>query len=143
MEQERYIKEAISILEDINKLIVNKHFSTLEFEITPKQFLILKAVRGEQPVNIHTVASRYDFSMSSTSQLVNKLENEGYIIRSINPKNRREIILTLGERGEKFWESYDRIDVLVTERYYSKLSVEETVQLRDFAKKLYGIITGE
>ncbi len=143
MKQSDNLKEAISLFNEVNNHLMNTHFSSLNNDITPKQFIILKSVYEMQPVNVQTIAKKYHLSMSSVSQLITKLEKENYLHRELNPENRREILLTLGPKGQEYFNEYERIDQLIIEQYYSRLSLQETQQLREIANKLYEVVMGE
>lgn len=143
MEQADNIKKAISIFNKVNDYLMKTYFSSLINDITPKQFNVLRSVYDMQPVNVQTIAKKYSLSMSSVSQLITKLEKESYLHRELNPENRREILLTLGPKGQEYFDEYERIDQFIIERYYSHLSMEETQQLKEIANKLYRVVTGE
>ncbi|MDW4528713.1 MarR family transcriptional regulator [Rossellomorea marisflavi] len=140
MNQADYIKEAVSIFNSINSHLLKHHFATLNHEIPPKQFMIMKYVYEIRKTKIQDVAEQFNLSMSSVSQLVKKLESDGYVSRSINPDNRRETFLTLGEKGEEYFKEYERVDQYIIDHYYAQLSIDETKQMRDIARKLQGIV---
>jgi len=140
LNQADYIKEAVSIFNSINSHLLKHHFATLNHEIPPKQFMIMKYVYEIRKTKIQDVAEQFNLSMSSVSQLVKKLESDGYVSRSINPDNRRETFLTLGEKGEEYFKEYERVDQYIIDHYYAQLSIDETKQMRDIARKLQGIV---
>jgi len=140
LNQADYIKEAVSIFNSINSHLLKHHFATLNHEIPPKQFMIMKYVYEIRKSKIQDVAEQFNLSMSSVSQLVKKLESDGYVSRSINPDNRRETFLTLGEKGEEYFKEYERVDQYIIDHYYAQLSIDETKQMRDIARKLQGIV---
>lgn len=140
MNQADYIKEAVSIFNSINSHLLKHHFATLNHEIPPKQFMIMKYVYEIRKTKIQDVAEQFNLSMSSVSQLVKKLESDGYVSRSINPDNRRETFLTLGEKGEEYFKKYELVDQYIIDHYYAQLSIDETKQMRDIARKLQGIV---
>ena len=140
MNQADYIKEAVSIFNSINSHLLKHHFATLNHEIPPKQFMIMKYVYEIRKTKIQDVAEQFNLSMSSVSQLVKKLESDGYVSRSINPDNRRETFLTLGEKGEEYFKEYELVDQYIIDHYYAQLSIDETKQMRDIARKLQGIV---
>ncbi|UKS65267.1 MarR family winged helix-turn-helix transcriptional regulator [Rossellomorea marisflavi] len=140
MNQADYIKEAVSIFNSINSHLLKHHFATLNHEIPPKQFMIMKYVYEIRKTKIQDVAEQFNLSMSSVSQLVKKLESDGYVNRSINPDNRRETFLTLGEKGEEYFKEYELVDQYIIDHYYAQLSIDETKQMRDIARKLQGIV---
>jgi MarR family transcriptional regulator, organic hydroperoxide resistance regulator len=102
--------------------------------------MIMKYVYEVKKTKIQDVAEQFDLSMSSVSQLVKKLESDGFVTRSINPDNRRETFLTLGDKGEDYFKEYERVDQYIMDHYYAQLSIEETKQMRDIARKLQGIV---
>lgn len=143
MNQGYYIKEAFSLFDKINHHLVINYYSLLDIELSPKQFMVLHLIHEIEPTKIQDIAHRLQLSMSSVSQLVNKLEERNYVSRTINPQNRREILVTIGKKGKEFFKKYEEMDDWVIEKYYTKLSLEETKQFRDFARKLYKLITEE
>jgi len=143
LNQGEFIKEGFLLFDKINHHLVINYYSLLEIELSPKQFMVLHLINEIEPAKIQDISHQLHLSMSSVSQLVNKLEQENYVSRSINPQNRREILVTVGKKGKEFFKKYEEMDDLVIEKYYSKLSIKETKQFRDFAKKLYTLITEE
>ncbi|MRX74355.1 MarR family transcriptional regulator [Bacillus lacus] len=120
------------------------HSSILtKYEITSKQFMVLRSVHKLQPVRVQSVAELYQLSMSSVSQLVSKLEKDGYIVRTVNTEDRREIFLTLGTKGEEYFAEHNKVDEMIIEKYYSQLTVEQTRHLRDIARQLHSIVVEE
>ncbi|CAG9623750.1 MarR family transcriptional regulator [Sutcliffiella rhizosphaerae] len=141
MKQEDLIKEAFHIFEEINNHLAINYYSMLEIELSPKQFMVLQIINENHPVKVHEISKQLGLSMSSVSQIVNRLEKDYYVSRDINPENRREILLSLGPSGDKFFKEYERVDRLVIDNYFSKLTIEETRLFRDIAKKIYNVIT--
>lgn len=143
MEQAVYVKEAFDLFDKVNNHLLKQYYSFLNHTLTPKQLLVLDLVHKGEPIKVHNIAEQLGFSVSSTSQLVSKLENESYVVRSINPENRREIFLTIGEKGKEYYNDFDKVNQFLIDNFFSKMSVEETKQLRDIADKLHTIVTSE
>ena len=139
--QSDLMKQGLYYLEQANLHLAKWHATVLnEFNLTPKQYMVLKAVEEHPGVAIQPIATRYDMSVSSVSQLITKLEVEGYVIRTINPSNRREVQLTLGPNGIAYFEATARVDALIFERYYAKLTREQAEQFFALAKRLHELI---
>ncbi len=66
---------------------------------------------GSQPTDI---AADFGISKQAASKLIDTLVVRGYLERSVDPTDRRRIVLELTERGhaaaEASWEATDRID---------------------------------
>ena len=81
-------------------------------------------------------------STSAVSQLLNKLEEKGYIMRTVNPKNRREILIAPAQKGKVF-STQEAISKEIDELVYGKLPEEDLQQFANILKKLNTIVQGE
>ncbi|MFF5994748.1 MarR family transcriptional regulator [Lysinibacillus sp. KU-BSD001] len=135
--------EQINVLQ--NELIVqlaSKYESRLDNQLTAKQVLLLELIQS----NVSTtkaLAQHLHVSNSAVSQLLNKLEERGYISRNINPDNRREIKLALAQKGEAYFTSAEKLQQEMNERVYGKLSLEDLQQLLMILEKLNTIVQEE
>ena len=82
-------------------------------------------------------------SASAVSQLANRLEQDGYIKRTINPKNRREIFVELDERGHSYFQKQEEIELAIIHKYYTNLEMDELMKLKEIFLKLKRIIIQE
>jgi MarR family transcriptional regulator, organic hydroperoxide resistance regulator len=120
-------------LEDYKKLM------TEEFaELSTKQQVILELLRVKNRT-VNEIAHFLSITASAASQLISKLEKQDYVKREINPDNRREIIVQLGEKGHYYNQMVDKNQLLIIEKYYAKLPKEDLEKLLDIHEKLYHI----
>ena len=136
----KYVKEAFALLEKVNSSVAKEYDSLLEHELTSKQFLILRTVRDAVKITVNELSEKLEFSPSSVSQLINRLETGSYLRREMNPKSRREIFVMLGERGISLFQEYSNFDQSIIEKYYSGFSLEEVILFRNLVQKLYDAI---
>lgn len=88
----------INRLQDqLNIEMAVQYETTMDNELTAKQVLLLELVRAGATTT-KELATTLQVTTSAVSQLLNKLEDKGYIYRAINPENRREIKLELAEK---------------------------------------------
>jgi MarR family transcriptional regulator, organic hydroperoxide resistance regulator len=120
-------------LEDYKKLLTD------EFgELSTKQQVILELLRV-QTRTVNEISEYLSITASAASQLISKLEKQGYVKREINPNNRREILVTLGEKGTYYNKMVDKNQMYMIEKYYAKLTKEDLEKLLDIHIKLYNI----
>ncbi|MCM3693329.1 MarR family winged helix-turn-helix transcriptional regulator [Neobacillus niacini] len=120
-------------LEDYKKLM------TEEFaELSTKQQVVLELLRVKNRT-VNEIAHFLSISASAASQLISKLEKQDYVKREINPDNRREIIVQLGEKGHYYNQMVDKNQLFIIEKYYAKLPKEDLEKLLDIHEKLYHI----
>jgi len=85
--------------------------------LEPQQYLLLLALRGlpeGEEATIRTLAERLALKHHSAVELLDMLETHGYVRRSRNRDDRRQVLVTLLPRGEKLLEEVarDRISEL-------------------------------
>jgi len=75
--------------------------------LEPQQYLMLLAIRGlppEIPAKIQTFADRLALKHHSAVELVDRLEQRGYVRRTRSREDRRQVLVSLLPRGEKVLE---------------------------------------
>jgi DNA-binding MarR family transcriptional regulator len=75
--------------------------------LEPQQYLLLLAIRGlppEMPGKIQTLADRLALKHHSAVELVDRLEQRGYVRRTRSREDRRQVLVSLLPRGEKILE---------------------------------------
>ncbi|MFD2444561.1 MarR family winged helix-turn-helix transcriptional regulator [Bacillus sp. CGMCC 1.16607] len=120
-------------LEDYKKLFTNEFA-----ELSTKQKVILELLRV-RPRTVNEISQYFSVTASAASQLVSKLEKQGYVKREINPENRREIIVHIGIKGQEYNQLVEENQLHLIEKYYAKLSKEDIEKLLDIHEKLYKI----
>lgn len=135
-----YVKEAFALLEKVNTQVAKEFDALLEYELTPKQLLILRTVRDEESITVNELSERLSLSPSSISQLLNRLEAGKYLKREINVNNRREVFVMLGDEGKSLFKEYEKIDESIIEKYYSEFTIDEVKTFRNLVLKLYNTI---
>lgn len=120
-------------LEDYKKLVTDEFA-----ELSTKQQVILELLRVKNRT-VNEIAHFLSITASAASQLISKLEKQNYVKREINPDNRREIIVQLGEKGQYYNEMVDKNQLFIIEKYYAKLPKDDLEKLLDIHEKLYHI----
>jgi DNA-binding MarR family transcriptional regulator len=75
--------------------------------LEPQQYLLLLAIRGlptGQAATISALASRLSLRHHSTVELVDRMEAHGYVKRSRDRADRRQVLVELQPRGSKLLE---------------------------------------
>ncbi|MGE7695215.1 MarR family winged helix-turn-helix transcriptional regulator [Lysinibacillus sp. NPDC094177] len=143
-------KELVHLVNEINQveyetnLMLTEEFSSLFDEtLTTKQVVFLSLLQTKGPLQTYELAKLMGTSASAVSQLVNRLEQEGYIKRTMSKKDRREVIIVLDERGHLYFQKLEEIELSIIYKYYTKLNREDLLQLKDIRLKLHSIISEE
>jgi DNA-binding MarR family transcriptional regulator len=127
----------------INRLIFKHYKQYLHSGITAQQAVVLDIVYLAKRITVGEIAIEMDISSSAVSQLIGKLEKNQYIKREINPRNRREVFITLAKKGAEYFAKQDYVEQQVADQIYSKLSSIEIDELERIVKKLREIAMKE
>ncbi|MFJ3386216.1 MULTISPECIES: MarR family winged helix-turn-helix transcriptional regulator [unclassified Lysinibacillus] len=143
-------KDLVHLVKEINQveyettLMLTEEFSSLFDEtLTTKQAVFLNLLQTKGPLQTYELAKLMGTSPSAVSQLVNRLEQEDYIKRTMSKKDRREVIIELDERGHLYFQKQEEIELAIIYKYYTKLNREDLLQLKDILLKLRFIISEE
>lgn len=127
----------------INRLIYKHYKPYLASSITTQQAVLLDIVYAANKITVGEIAIEMNISSSAVSQLIAKMEKNQFIHRAINPDNRREVFITLGIKGEEYFEKQEYVERSVADRLFSKLTVAERNELERIIKKLKQIAAEE
>lgn len=137
------VKEINQVEYETNLLLTEEFESLLDDKITTKQARFLDLIRSKGTFQTYELSKLMGTSPSAISQLANRLEQDGYIKRVINPKNRREIYVQLDERGHSYFRKHEEIELKIIQKYYSKLDMDELIKLKEIFLKLKQIVLDE
>jgi DNA-binding MarR family transcriptional regulator len=79
--------------------------------LEPQQYLLLLAIRGlpvGQEATVRTLADRLALRHHSAVELIDRLEAHGYVRRSRDRDDRRQVLISLLPRGERLLEQVVR-----------------------------------
>lgn len=136
------IRQINRLQNNFNILIANKFEDKLDNQLTAKQVLLLELIK--QGINsTKDLATKLNVSTSAISQILNKLDDKGYIERTVNPQNRREIILKLADKADQYFHDLAALKDQINQEVYGKLSLEDLKHLKKILEKLQTIAMNE
>ncbi|WP_414052407.1 MarR family winged helix-turn-helix transcriptional regulator [Macrococcus animalis] len=119
-------------------IIKNEGRSELKKQnITDTQFIAIQWIKEVGPLNIGSLAKHMNLAISSTSELVDSLSNNGFAERIKNLEDRRKVSIQLTDKGESVIEAV----ILKRQMFLNKLVeesiIEELLILNEQIHKLY------
>ncbi len=141
--------------DEYQKAIININYTSIwltsrqnrllrPYNVSIQQFNILRILRGQYPgaVPLKMLTERMIDKMSNTSRLVEKLRSKGYVNREICSENRRQVDISITERGLQFIEELSVIIDAEIEQFRF-VSVEEVKRLNTILDTLRSVEDGE
>jgi len=110
-----------------------------EWDITPRQFNILRILRGEgKPLSTLQIRQRMLDKMSDTSRIVDRLVKKGMVRKNPNMEDRRLVDVVITLRGRKLLEKIDPLEDEM-DKMMTALSSDEAKTLSSLLDKLRNI----
>ena len=134
-----YQKARINIIYTYNWLSEKINSIFEEWDITPRQFNILRILRGEgKPLSTLQIRQRMLDKMSDTSRIVDRLLKKGLVRKTPNGEDRRLVDVVITPKGTKLLGKIDPFEEYA-DKIMTSLSEEETRTLNGLLDKLRNV----
>lgn len=100
---------------------------------------MIKAIKQNEGIHVTGLADILGVTKGAVSQIIQKLERKGMIVKEIDPQNQSRLILRLGPKGETAYLFHEELHRSFDELLNSALkdaSEEEKAFLRSFLNSL-------
>ncbi|HEL1616030.1 TPA: MarR family transcriptional regulator [Streptococcus suis] len=102
MSDYHYSKQLCYSFYQVNKLFNQFYMKNLkEFDLTYTQYLVLVVLWETAPFTLKELGEKLDLASNTLTPLLKRLEEKGYIQRSIPLGDKRQLLVQLTEDGQK------------------------------------------
>ena len=109
------LKKMVRLLERKHRAFLEQDWKEHAYEIQRSQFNQLMIVRFAMPCNLSRIMAVTGLTSAGASLFVDKLVQSGYLVRTDDPNDRRNVRISLSEKGAKFiGEVVDRFNAFIT-----------------------------
>ncbi|MFL0266964.1 MarR family winged helix-turn-helix transcriptional regulator [Candidatus Clostridium radicumherbarum] len=109
-----------ALLKDFNEYFIEK---TKEFGFSGSQWFSINAIYENPGINLQELSKKLNLSKSTVSSLVDRLVEQGYIIREIPEDNRRIVKLSL---SNYFYEKFNLKNI--RSEYFADISKNASIE---------------
>ncbi|MBQ7096122.1 MAG: MarR family transcriptional regulator [Clostridia bacterium] len=121
----------------IHRIAQRYYNSKMEEGLTAQEAHALRIISFRKTTTQQLLADRLGVDKSQVTRLVKKLEQEGYLTRTVNPEDRREKLISATPKADAVREQ----DLALTGRFYEWLLSEMNEEEREaLAKTLEGLL---
>src|SRR5699024_1825270 len=124
-------------------LAINEEFGGDSKTILEVYQRVLILLDRYETLYVRDLAELLHVSPSSASQLLSKMDAEDYIVRELDPDQRRYTFVKLGENGVEAIQKMEEIRNQITSKYLMKLSHDELTVFKEVAEKIKTIVERE
>ncbi|WP_028970023.1 MarR family winged helix-turn-helix transcriptional regulator [Sphingomonas sp. URHD0057] len=122
-------------------IAVNRLYKPMldSFGLTYPQYLVLSTLWEQDGLPVSAVADRLSLDSSMITPLLKRLEAAGFVSRQRNPKDERQVIVTLTAKGR----SLDQKTACLTDRLLERsgLTPKELIKLNEQVQALRDALT--
>ena len=112
--------------------------SMSDLDLTPAQSRTLRVIsKGESPIRMGELAAALGVVPRSATGLVDALEHAGLVERTVDPANRRAVLVTLTERGRDMQQQMAQARRQAGDGIFGALDTQERQMLADLLQKLH------
>lgn len=120
---------------------VGPYFEKIGIDLTFREVSTIQSVyryelSNDTQLNLADLAKRIHLKNAVTSQIVSNLVDKGLMLRTDDKENRRKVIISLTEMGQKIAEDIALIADDYLDKYLSVLTDDERSELFRIAAKL-------
>ena len=124
----------------MNRLLVRDMANLVPFDLTPVQEAYVIFCNSHAPTTVTALVEEFGVSKSAVSQMITKLEKDGFVKRETNPENKRERLIFPAAKAKKYQQGLDQLDKQMTEKYYVHLDTQDIQDMYTLISRLNGVI---
>ena len=130
-EKDSYLERQLCFLFYVSsKEIIKKYTSYLkEFDLTYTGYIVLLAIGVEEKLNIKTLGARVFLDSGTLTPLLKKLEKKGYVTRTREIDDERNLQIALTTKGKDIKEPLSNISKQVFNEF--DMEVDEAIDLKE------------
>ncbi|MFX0108176.1 MAG: MarR family winged helix-turn-helix transcriptional regulator [Candidatus Hodarchaeota archaeon] len=126
----------ITKIHHLSGRIFSRKLKEYEIEISPGQGRILFSLWQQDKVPIKSLVKNTQLGKSTLTEMLDRLEKDGLLIRRSSKDDRREILIELTEKAKKTHERYDAVSKEMSNLFYRGFSEREIEELEKYLDRL-------
>ncbi|MEK5231920.1 MarR family transcriptional regulator [Lysinibacillus sp. FSL K6-0232] len=126
------LQECINFLLSTSQNKVFKHFSKLleAYEVTPAQYGVLNCLWHEGQLLPKQIGEMLYLEAPTVSGILDKMQKAGFIERSVDPENRRTVLVVATPKANELKEKIDKATEALNATAFQHLSSHEQEVLK-------------
>ena len=114
-----------------------------DFRLSQGQPKVLRCIYTKENCKLKDIAEECDIEPATTSRILNSLESKGFILRKIDPGNKRAYQIKITKEGKQALERWNCHCEEVEKLSLKGFNDEEKKQFQDYLMRMYKNLTDE
>jgi DNA-binding MarR family transcriptional regulator len=132
----------VKLIMDLFDIIGDKLLKTSQFaqdtyeKLTLTEANTVYVIGDETPKTMKQIAETLGVAVSTPTRTVDHLIEKGLVTRSVDKKDRRQLLIELTSKGKKLVEDMDKEGLIMTRKMLENLEDEEVESLKNILLKI-------
>ena len=131
---------SLILIELYEKMSSWEHAVVKESGLTPAQMHTIEILGHQESLRMKELAQKLGVTTGTLTVMIDRLEQNGLILRKPNEDDRRSIVVVLTKKGQKYFEEHHKLHLELTQEITSSLTKDEAKQLYTFMEKLVSFL---
>ena len=97
---------------------------------------ILYVLWQNEDISISSLSAQTSLANTTLTNMLDRMENIGLIVRKPDPKDRRNKLIALTEKAKSLQDDYTRISQQMNEIYYTGFTDAEIMQFESYLQRI-------
>ncbi len=97
---------------------------------------ILYVLWENEKLTISEIGHLTSLAKTTLTSMLDRLEESGLVVRTADPKNRRQVYVSITEKARLYKEEYDKVTDRMNELFYRGFSENEVIEFENMLRKI-------
>lgn len=122
-------------LNQLSTHVFSSHMQEIGIDLTPVQFAALDAVHSNPGIDQAGIAAKIAYDRATIGGVIDRLEQKGFVTRSVSKRDRRAREVALSTKGQKVYEDILPVVIALQAEILDRLTPDEKDQFLRLAEK--------
>ena len=126
----------ITQIKQLQDRLFSKLLTKYGLDFSSSQGRILFVLWNENHLNMSEIGKKTSLANNTLTNVIDRMVKQNYLVREVNPKNRREVIISLTDFAISLKEKNEEVSQEMTKIFYENFNEEEIISFEETLEKL-------
>jgi len=126
----------ITQIKQLQDRLFSKLLTKYGLDFSSSQGRILFVLWNENHLTMSEIGKKTSLANNTLTNVIDRMVKQNYLVREVNPKNRREVIISLTDFAISLKEKNEEVSQEMTKIFYENFNEEEIISFEETLEKL-------
>jgi len=123
-------------IKQLQDRLFSKLLTKYGLDFSSSQGRILFVLWNENHLTMSEIGKKTSLANNTLTNVIDRMVKQNYLVREVNPKNRREVIISLTDFAISLKEKNEEVSQEMTKIFYENFNEEEIITFEETLEKL-------